>query len=170
MPQPDGEVQPTDEPTPPDGELLAKVQELLSNVELVDIRPCAIEARIENGIPPRTHVGSVGLDLDLSFTLDEGVYGNRFDYTFRLTGDADEELGQVKFSLLVDYDVTENYTPDRSAADFVTTTTGYFAAYPYARELFQSLASRLQIDPVVLGLIRRGTLQPGTISAVPAVP
>jgi hypothetical protein len=108
------------------------------------------------------------MDLALSFAADDGVYGNRFDYSFVLKGDADEDtLGRVEFSLLLDYDVVEGYKPDLEAAEFVTGTTGYFAAYPYARELFESLAGRLQFDPVVLGLIKRGSMRPGSISVVP---
>ncbi len=111
------------------------------------------------------------MNLAMSFAADEGIYGNRFDYSFVLKGDdEDEPLGTIEFSLVLDYDVDEDYEPGLEAADFVTSTTGYFAAYPYARELFQSLASRLQFDPVVLGLIKRGTLRPGTVSIAPRQP
>lgn len=168
MPQPEGRDPAADEPTAPSPELLSKAQELLSNVELLDIRPCTIAASIEQGVAPGTHVASVEMDLALSFAADGGVYGNRFDYSFVLKGDADEDtLGRVEFSLLLDYDVVEGYKPDLEAAEFVTGTTGYFAAYPYARELFESLAGRLQFDPVVLGLIKRGSMRPGSISVVP---
>lgn len=153
-----------DEVGAPSAEVRAKAQELLSHVELLDIRPCRITASMEQWVAPGTHVAEVDMDLAMSFAADEGVYGNRFDYSFVLKGDDEEPLGTIEFSLLLDYDVDEGYEPDVEAADFVTGTTGYFAAYPYARELFQSLASRLQFDPVVLGLIKRGTLRPGTVS------
>jgi hypothetical protein len=149
-------------------EVRAKAQDILAHVELLDIRPCSITASIEQGVAPGTHVASVEMDLAMSFAADEGIYGNRFDYSFVLKGDdEDEPLGTIEFSLVLDYDVDEDYEPDVEAADFLTSTTGYFAAYPYARELFQSLASRLQFDPVVLGLIKRGTLRPGTVSIAP---
>lgn len=167
MPQPE-QVEPSDESSVPSPELSAKAHELLDNVELLDIRPCVIKAKIGKGVPPGTHVASVEMDLALSFAADEGLYGNRFDYSFVLKGDSDEEaLGEIAFSLLLDYDVTDGFEPDVEAAEFVSRTTGYFAAYPYARELFQSLAGRLQFDPVVLGLIKRGSMRPGSISVVP---
>ena len=145
-----------------------KAQELLSRVQLRDVRPCSISAVLEQAVAPSTHVASVEMDLAMSFAADAGIYGNRFDYSFVLKGDdEDEVLGTIEFSLVLDYEVDEDYVPDVEAADFVTSTTGYFAAYPYARELFQSLASRLQFDPVVLGLIKRGTLRPGTVSVAP---
>jgi hypothetical protein len=161
--RPDGLV----EPSSPSPELLSKAQDLLSNVELLDVRPCAITASIEQGVAPSTHVASVRMDIALSFAADEGIYGNRFDYEFELKGHAEETLGRVEFSLLLDYDVEEGFKSDLDAAAYVAATTGYFAAYPYARELFQSLAGRLQFDPVVIGLVKRGSLQPGTVSVVP---
>jgi hypothetical protein len=160
-----------DGPSAPSAEVGAKAQELLSHVELLDVRPCSISANLEQAVAPGTHVASVEMDLAVSFAADEGVYGNRFDYSFVLKGDdEDAPLGTIEFSLVLDYDIDEDYAPDIEAANFVTGTTGYFAAYPYARELFQSLASRLQFDPVVLGLIKRGTLRPGTVSIVPRQP
>lgn len=158
----------TDAPGAPSAEVRAKVQELLSHVELLDIRPCSITASIEQGVVPGAHVAEVEMDLAMSFAADEGIYGNRFDYSFVLKGDDENEpLGTIEFSLVLDYDVDEDYEPDVEAADFLTSTTGYFAAYPYARELFQSLANRLRFDPVVLGLIQRGTLRPRTVSIAP---
>jgi hypothetical protein len=168
MSQSDRLDQAGDTPEPPSPELLAKVQDLLSNVELLDVRPCAISASIERGVAPGAHVSVVEMDLGLSFAANKGVFSNLFDYSFELKGDAESEiLGRVTFSLLLDYDVAEEYEPDREAADFVTATTGYFAAYPYARELFQSLAERLQFDPIVLGLLKRGQIRPGAVSVTP---
>jgi hypothetical protein len=168
MSQPEAQESVVDAFASPSPELLSKAQELLSNIELLDIRPCEITANIEQGVTPGTHVASVEMDLALSFAADDSVFGNRFDYSFNLRSDDDGEiLGKVGFSLLLDYDVVQGFKPDLEAAEFVMGTTGYFAAYPYARELFQSLAGRLQFDPVVLGLIKRGTIRPGSISVVP---
>jgi hypothetical protein len=149
----------------PSEELRTKAQELLSHIELLDIRPLRLAASIEEGVSPGAHVTSVNMDLAISFAADTAVYGGRFDYSFLLKGDpAGEVVGQVEFSLLVEYNVDEDFTPDVEAAAFVTRTTGYFAAYPYARELFQSLTSRLQFDPIVIGLIKRDTMKPGAVS------
>jgi hypothetical protein len=149
----------------PSPELLLRAQELLSSVELLNVRPSSISADVDLGSPPGTHVGSIQMDTALAFAAEEGVYGNRFDYKFRLMSDDPDgdPLATIEFSLLLDYGVKEGFTPDMEAAEWVTGTTGYFAAYPYARELFQSLAVRLQLDPVVLGLVKRGELRPGTI-------
>jgi len=155
-----------EKPATPSPELLLKAQELLSNTELLDVRACSISANIDLNSAPGTHVASVKMDIGLAFAAEEGVYGNRFDYKFELKGDNpdNDALGTIEFSLLLDYGVTEGFTPDVEAAEYVSGTTGYFAAYPYVRELFQSLAVRLHLDPIVLGLVKRGELRPGTIA------
>lgn len=160
------------EPSPedradPSPELLVGAGELISNVELRDVRPVSIEAIIEPGVAPGSHVAYVEVGVELAYAADVGVFGSRFDFSFRFRGDEEEPLGVIRFGLVLDYEVNEVFEPDPDAAEFVTGTTGYFAAYPYARELLQSLAARLQFDPVVLGLITRGSLQPGTVSVVP---
>ena len=166
---PDPEPPELEKSVAPSPELLLKAQELLSNVELLDIRACSISASIDLNSAPGTHVSSVEMDTALAFAAEEGVYGNRLDYRFELKGDDpnNDALGTIEFSLLLDYGVAEGFTPDLEAADYVTGTTGYFAAYPYARELLQSLAVRLQLDPIVLGLVKRGELRPGTIAVAP---
>ena len=133
MPQPEPRELELDEPSSPSPELLSKAQELLSNIELSDIRPCAISASLEGDVDPGIHIASVEMEFEQSFAADDGVYGNRFDYLFVLKGDADDTIGTIVFSLLLDYDVVEDFEPDVEAAEFVMRTTGYFAAYPYAR-------------------------------------
>lgn len=153
----------------PSEALLTRARELLAHVTLRDIRPCSISASIEQGVAPATHIGEVVMELAMSFAVAEGFLGNRFDYGFLLKGDDEDELlGTIEFSLLIDYEVEDDHEPDADAAEFLMASTGHFAAYPYARELFQSLVSRLQFDPLVLGLMQRDTLKPGTVSLVRA--
>lgn len=148
-------------------ELRAKVEALIESTELVDVRPCEMEARIEDGVAPGTVVDSVRVELAVAYAVGEGVYGNRFEFAFTLLGEVDDEpIGYVGFTFLVDYKVRDGFTPDREAAEYLVRTTGYFAVYPYARELFQSLAGRLQFDPLVLGMIKRNTIAPGAINVL----
>jgi hypothetical protein len=170
MQQPDA-VRSKDESPIPSEELQSRVRAFLSAVELVDIRPCAISATVEEAVIPGTHVASVEVNLAVSIAAAEGVYGSRFDYSFELQGSDDgRTLGRIEFSLVLDYSTTGDFIPDREAGEYLASTTGYFAAYPYARELFQSLAGRLQVDPIVLGLIRRNTLRPGKITVIGRLP
>jgi hypothetical protein len=157
-----------EEDAPPSPQLLERAKDLLAHAELIDVRPCRIVAELADGIPAGVTPTRVTFDVDLAFAAEESILGNRFDYRFELLGGlggegSPEPLARVEFSLLVDYRVEEGYAPELDAAEFVAGTTGYFAAYPYARELLQLLTSKLQVDPVVLGLINRGTLKPGSI-------
>lgn len=156
---------------PPTPELLERARELLSHVDMIGVRASTIQAELAEGIPAGATPSAVTFDVDLAFAADDGVFGNRFDYKVEVLAEpGDDERGEflarIHFSLLVDYRVDDGYTPPTDAADHVASTTGYFAAYPYARELLQSLTARLHIDPVVLGLLNRGTLRPGSISVV----
>ncbi len=90
---------------------------------------------------------------------------NKFTYSLDLV-ENEELLASLGFTVLVEWDVDEDFEPSAAAADHICNSTGYFAAYPYARELVQSLSTRLQLDPLVLGTLARGTKQPSGISAV----
>lgn len=149
----------------PTSDLIARAQGLLTHVEIADVRPCRINATIDERVMPASHVMSVDVELRPSYAAGEGLYANRFDFDFVLKGESEAEiLGRISFSLLIDYRVPDGFTPEADAAEYVAGTTGYFAAHPYARELFQSLAARLQIDPMVLGLVKRGSVRPGAIT------
>lgn len=151
----------------PSPELLQKASELIANIELFDIRPCSLMAKLSGSANPRDLVTSVKADVTLSYLNAEGQYSNRFDYYFKLNGESSENLlADIDFSLILDYRVTEKFTPDSEAAEFVTKTTGLFAAYPYARELVQSLAGRLQFDPIVLGHLKRGSFTPESVNVL----
>lgn len=171
MSQPETPDPAPEEPQPPSPELLDRAREILSHVEMIGVRASTIHAELAEGVPAGATATMVMFDVDLAFAAEDGVFGNRFDYRFEVLAEpGDDERGEflarIQFSLLVDYRVDEGYIPPADAADHVASTTGYFAAYPYARELLQSLTARLHIDPVVLGLLNRGTLRPGSISVV----
>jgi hypothetical protein len=68
--------------------------------------------------------------------------------------------------LVLNWDVPDNLTPDPSAANFITGGTSYFAAFPYARELLQSLSARLGLDSVVLGPLCREHFAPEAITTI----
>jgi hypothetical protein len=146
----------------PPVETAAAASELLANCRLIDVRPIRIFAEIlEEGFPPVTSVDFVPT---LELLAETGQFSNRFAYRFDLNDAAGQTVATVGFTLVLDWAVPSDFTPDRSAADFITRTTGYFAAFPYARELLHSLSTRLGIDPVVLGALNRENLAPTTVT------
>lgn len=145
--------------------LRAEVTELIEKTELIDVRPIRLIAELDDETMGPEEVAGVNFDVSLAFATGAGAFGNKFDYVFELLGPEREQCGRIEFSLVVDYAVKDpEYEPGEEAADFFASTTGYLAAFPYARELFQSLTSRMQFDPVVLGMLRRGTHVPRGIS------
>lgn len=149
-----------------DDALRAEVTTLIENTELVDIRPIRIVAELNHETTRPDEIAGTNFDVTLAYASGPGAFGNRFDYRFDLLGPEGEHRGRVEFTLVVDYEVREpQYQPGDEAADFFASTTGYLAAFPYARELFQSLTARMQFDPVVLGMLRRGTHVPRRTSS-----
>ncbi len=150
-----------EEPSP---ETKLAAQEILDSCRLVDVRPTRILAELAGGL--RT-VTSVDFDPTLEFLAEPGRFANRFSYHVALKDAAEEILATIEFVIVLDWDVPDNFTPDQSAAEFVTSTTSYFAAFPYARELLQSLTARLGlVDSVILGALFRGHLAPEGVTAV----
>lgn len=158
----------TSAPLEPSPELLKAAQDLLAHSDIVDVRPVRISAEIVVEDPQP--VATVSYEPVLEHASSEGVYRNRFTFSFGFRGAAGDLIANMEFVLVVDWTVDEGFTPDEEAAGFVAATTGYFAAFPYARELAQSCTARLGLDPLVLGTLKRGSLQPGGVSAVVRAP
>lgn len=152
----------TDTPAPSDRDAASR---LLDVAELVDIKATRVGAELHLSPPPK--VATVKFTPDIEYSLGPGHFGNRFAYRFDLRSSSGDDIATIEFTLVAAWRVPEDYTPDQEGADIVTGTTGYFAAYPYARELLQSMTMRLGIDTVVIGTIRRDTLSPAGVTIGP---
>ncbi|MEX2374857.1 MAG: hypothetical protein WD942_04620 [Dehalococcoidia bacterium] len=149
---------------PSDGvDRYASARDLLDNCDIADIRPVHIEANLISPIPRK--YSKVGIDSTLEHAAGPGVFRNRFGFKFILADDDDESVAELGFVLIVEWAVEEGYTPSAEAAEYVAKTTGHFAAYPYARELAQSTAARLGLDPLVLGILNRDETKPSAVRA-----
>lgn len=155
------ESQNTESPATTDRYTSAK--ELLDNCDIADIHPVHIEADLIAPIPRK--YSKVGFDSTLEHAVGPGVFRNRFGFKFTLANEDDEPVAELNFVLIVEWAVEEGYVPSAEAAEYVAKTTGYFAAYPYARELAQSTASRLGLDPLVLGILNRMETKPNAVRA-----
>lgn len=148
----------SDQPTAsvgPPPELLASAQMLIDNSEIVDVRPVRMLATFEEGGSPGTRIETASVEVASGYFSQPGVFSNKFEFRISLSGEESQPVARFEYDLVVDYRVTEGFEADDAAADFVTGTTGYFAAYPYARELLHSMSARLRMDPVVLGFLKK---------------
>lgn len=128
----------------------------LSNVRVLDFSAKRFD---ENSDPTTAHITS-----EISYLLNDNAFRNRYAWTASLIDSAAAPVAEVSATLLVEYDVHEGFEPDTEAADAIASSTGYFAAYPYVRELFQSCTARLQIDPMVLGMLLAGSTHPRRVT------
>lgn len=141
----------------------AAAAEALDHLEIVNITPVAIHADANEDNPAGPSENATW-NIELKLSVGPGEYGNLVTFSIEMTDDVGGVAGNIEFSLRIDYAVEEGYEVPQDAAHYIARTTGLFAAYPYARELAQNLATRLQFDPFVLGFLRRGSTAPTSIS------
>lgn len=139
----------------PSKALLAVAQNLIDNSEIVDVRPVRIIAAFEEGGSPGVRIETASIEVASGYVNQPGVFSNKFEFRILLSGEDERPVARFEYDLVVDYRVPEDFEVDSEAADFVTGTTGYFAAYPYAREMLHSMSARLRLDPVVLGFLKK---------------
>jgi hypothetical protein len=144
-----------------DPQLRARVQKLLDHCELTNVRLVEFTAkRHDIGREPV----SAKVASETAYVVDDSLFANRYVWQVNLIDEDENSVAELAATLVVEYDVFDGFEPDSEAADAVANTTGYFAAYPYVRELFQSQTARLQLNPVVLGMLLRGSSQPRAVS------
>jgi hypothetical protein len=143
-------------------EVREAASELLERCHLVDVRTTRVFGEVSSDRPRAA--ASLEMSPTLEFFADTGQYSNRFHYEFEVKDQLGGNVATLEFTIVLDWTVPGDFTPDREAADFVASTTGYFAAFPYARELVHALSARLGIDPIVLGALHRDTLSPTAVT------
>lgn len=103
----------------------------------------------------------------MAHAVGPGHFANRFTYVVGVLDSEGQRVADLDLAIEVQFVVSDHeYVVPDDAAEFITATTGLFSAWPYARELIQSLMGRLQLDPVVLGLLPRGATEPLSASKI----
>lgn len=136
----------------------ASAHEAVTKLNVVNVRPVHVHAErlAEGGI-----VEGIDIDVRMAHAVGPGHFANRFDYSVGVLDAEGEQIADLDIAIEVQFVVTdESYVVPDDAAEFIAQTTGLFSAWPYAREALQSLTTRLQLDPVVLGLLPRGATEP----------
>ncbi len=168
MPQADKEATENGE----DLDLPTDAHDLANNSEIVNVRVARLLAEMTTESLAPQPVEKLRYKRTSSYAVGKGVFGGKFDFEFEFFEPSDERVARIEFSILVDHVITdEDFEPSNEAVDYFTSTTSYFAAYPYAREVLQSTTSRLGLAPHIMGLIRRDSLAKefGVIEAYPPI-
>ena len=146
-----------------DEQLKARMQVMLDRCELANVRVVEFSAkRHEGGV----EAADARFSSEVSYAVGETFMANRFSWQVDLVDGGGSTVAELAATFVVEYQVLDGFEPDEEAADAIAGSTGFFAAYPYARELFQSHTARLQLNPLVLGMLLREASQPRTVTAV----
>ena len=111
--------------------LKERVRSLLARCEMSNVRVLEFSAKRfdEHREPSVAHMRS-----EASFLVNDQAFRNRYVWRAELVDDAGKPVAELKATLLVEYDIHEDFEPDPGAADAITGSTGYFASYPYVHE------------------------------------
>jgi hypothetical protein len=133
-----------------DQQLQDRARRMLDHCELSSVRVVDFSARRfdGHGQPVTVHLAS-----ETSYLVNAEAFFNRYAWQARLDDAQGVAAAEFTATVLLEYELHEGFEPDPEAAEVISGTTGYFAAYPYVREIFQSHATRLMLDPVVLGML-----------------
>ena len=149
------------EPVPYDDEdLRNRVRSTLDHCELVNVRVVDFSARLLTSNRPTT----AKVSSETSYVADDSTFANKYQWSVTLIDDDQTSVAELAATLIVEYDVSERFVPDQEAAEAIAQSTGYFAAYPYVRELFHAHTARLQLNPLVLGMLMRDMPHPRAIT------
>lgn len=124
----------------------------ISNIRVLDFAARRFD---EHSEPATARITS-----ETSYLVNDDTFRNRYIWKAVLLDSSAAPVASLETTLIVEYDIREGFESDSEAAETIAGSTGFFAAYPYVRELFQSCTARLQIDPMVLGMLLAGTTQP----------
>lgn len=143
-----------------DADLRARAQRMLDHSEIANIRVIQLSAERLTDVAP----DSVNVTSQTSYIATDETFANRFEWQADLRDVDNETVAELKATIVVEFEIAEAFEPDQDAAEAIAQSTGYFAAYPYVRELFQSACIRLQLNPLVLGMLLHGSTHPRRIS------
>lgn len=138
-------------------ELRDRMQRLLDSCEISNVHVTEFSAKrfgVEAS-PPKINVTN-----EVSFFVSSVAFANRYVWEVELLDESGAVVAELSATVVVDYEVQDGFEPDEEAAGMIAESTGFFAAYPYVRELLQANTSRLQLNPVVLGLLMKGDQKP----------
>lgn len=91
---------------------------------------------------------------------DEGV-DYRFEFKCTPTDDQSGQVAEIRVVMVATFELEGSATPEPEFVAQFAQDVAFMAVYPYGREVMQSLAARLEIPSLTLGLVRRGDVQIG---------
>lgn len=149
------------EPAPPTAEddLLPRVAALIDGLELRDVRTVKWAGELHRH---QADTGEASAEPHVPrFRVTEDQVSVWFDYTVHVA-DADGEIATIEVGTVLDFDrLGQDRRPlDEDAVSCFADTNAFFIAFPYIRESVHTVARRLGLGGVVLGMVRRQVAPP----------
>jgi len=144
-------------------DLLQRALEMLKRCDIANVRLSSFQANRRDGAGDAVRAD---VKVEIGYVAAEGLFANKFDWNVGLVDENEALVADMSATFIVEYRVAEDFIPDQEAAGHISGTTGYLAAYPYAREFFESTTARLQLDPLVFGLLRLSDMNPRSVASV----
>lgn len=144
--------------------VMASAQKLVSAIDLRNVRLISFHAarhEEQSGAPAKANIQTT-----TQFVASKGLFATKFEWEVSLVDENNEQVAEMHATFIVDYSIPKEFEPDEDAANHVAATTGFMAVYPYAREFIQSASARLQLDPLVIGLLRISDMEPRSVTMV----
>ncbi|MBE9924415.1 hypothetical protein G8C93_00720 [Cellulosimicrobium cellulans] len=105
--------------------------------------------------------------VDPEYRVSDGELQYRLGFGIALIDNDDDVIANMACTILLAFQLHDaSVTEDPEAVEKFAETNVLFMAWPYVREIFSSLASRLELDKLVLGVLRRGSTVPTGITRV----
>ncbi|WP_152353274.1 hypothetical protein [Brachybacterium subflavum] len=139
----------------PDGDVVADIHALVAAADGMTPYFYAIAGVPWDGegLPPIRVTDTVtdtdSLDLSVNFRASRGQFEHRFVASVAYEG------YQLIVDVVVKVEIPTNLRPTKAAVDEYGARVSMFAAYPYIREGFSSLASRFELDSFTLPILRQ---------------
>jgi hypothetical protein len=95
--------------------------------------------------------------------IQQSQFACRFTQRVVLLDQDNQQLAMVEVVCVLEFDLDEGPEPDPEALSAYVDQHAYFIAHPYLREAVQTTTTKLGLDPVVLGILRRSEARPSEI-------
>lgn len=90
----------------------------------------------------------------------------RFTQQVCLQDKEKNDLARVDVSMVVDHRLDAGGDLSAETVQLYVDHNAYFIAYPYLREVVQNATARLGLNPIVLGILKRGDSRPSEVTVV----
>ena len=142
-----------------ESDLLEQVEDLVRRTSLVDIRLIHWSGDVRFDI--RAETKQLRIDAGTpDYRIDDDSISCRFRHTVELLDDDENAYATVEAHHIANFALEPGSDVSEDAVSAWVDHNVFFMIYPYLREAIQTMTTRLNVDPVVLGVLSRNGARP----------